>query len=52
MCVCACVCVRVRARVYLSMNFRSFHFGPREFFTEAHWSLPPLEASLNTVRAP
>jgi hypothetical protein len=36
----------------LCMNFQSFHLGPREFSVQAHWSLPPLEASWHVVGAP
>jgi hypothetical protein len=35
----------------LCMNFRSIHLGPQEFSIEPHWSLPPLEESLHTVKA-
>jgi hypothetical protein len=36
----------------LCMNFWSFYLGVREFSIQAHWSLPPLGASLHTVGAP
>jgi hypothetical protein len=36
----------------LCMNFRSFHLGPQKFSIQAHWSLPPLEASWHVVGVP
>jgi hypothetical protein len=42
----------IKTKGSLCMNFRSFHLNPREFSTQAHWSLPPLEASWHVVGAP
>jgi hypothetical protein len=44
--------LRNKVEVCLWMNFQPFHRGPREFSIQAHWSLPPLEASWHMVGSP
>jgi hypothetical protein len=47
-----CRYLRDQVEGSLCMNFQPFHLGPQEFSIQAHWSLPPLEASWHMVRAP
>jgi hypothetical protein len=44
--------LRNQVEGFLCMNFQPFHLGPREFSIQAHWSLPPLEASSHMFGAP